>query len=265
MTRFLVVPQWQGSPAARAMLLIDGAEAIAQDLPRSRTTVLPVPAEAGDAQGTGVLRLSSLRRTYDLITEAIGENSEPTITIGGDCSVTVAAVSALAGDLDDVALIWCDAHPDLHSTDTSPSGAFSGMALRATLGEPSLPLHPRVGIHAQRVVLVGARDIEPGEKDFLHEVSLTSLSVIDLSDSAALTRAVAATGATRVYIHIDVDVFDPAEISGVSAASPFGARVADLVAALRDIRSQFPVAGATIAGFAPRTPCLLYTSPSPRD
>ena len=47
MTRFLVVPQWQGSPSARAMQLIDGANAIAGDLPRSATTVLDVPMEAG--------------------------------------------------------------------------------------------------------------------------------------------------------------------------------------------------------------------------
>ncbi len=46
MTRFLVVPQWQGSPAARAMHLIDGAEAIAGDLPRGATVRVDVPVEA---------------------------------------------------------------------------------------------------------------------------------------------------------------------------------------------------------------------------
>ena len=43
MTRFLIVPQWQGSPAARAMHLVDGAEAIAGDLPRARTVRVEVP------------------------------------------------------------------------------------------------------------------------------------------------------------------------------------------------------------------------------
>ena len=44
MTRFVVAPQWQGSPSARAMRLIDGAEAIAGDLPRSALTRIEVPA-----------------------------------------------------------------------------------------------------------------------------------------------------------------------------------------------------------------------------
>ena len=69
MTRFLIVPQWQGSPAARAMLLTDGAAAIAGDLPRRDTTVLDVPLEAGDALGTGIRRLSALLRTRELIAE----------------------------------------------------------------------------------------------------------------------------------------------------------------------------------------------------
>ncbi len=51
MARFIVAAQWQGSSSSRAMQLIDGAEAIAGDLPRASTTVLEVPAEAGDAQG----------------------------------------------------------------------------------------------------------------------------------------------------------------------------------------------------------------------
>ena len=56
MTRYLVVPQWQGSPSSRAMPLIDGALAIAGDLPRSATTIQDVPMEAGESLGTGILR-----------------------------------------------------------------------------------------------------------------------------------------------------------------------------------------------------------------
>ncbi len=59
MARFIVAPQWQGSSSSRAMQLIDGAEAIAGDLPRGSTTVLDAPTEAGDAQGTRVHRLSA--------------------------------------------------------------------------------------------------------------------------------------------------------------------------------------------------------------
>jgi arginase len=252
MTRFLVVPQWQGSPAARAMLLTDGAAAIAGDLPRARTTVLEVPLEAGDAEGTGVHRLSSLRRTRELIEEAVAAHAEPTLVVGGDCSVSVAAVSALPGDLDDVAVVWFDAHPDLHTPESSPSGAYAGMALRALLGHPSFPIGGPAGLAPERTVLVGARAEDDAETAFLDVEGVIRIDTID--DTQALAEAVAATGAQRVYVHIDVDVLDPAELAGVSSAVPFGLRAVDVAAAVRALRERLPLAGATIAGFAPRSP-----------
>ncbi|MGN8027327.1 arginase family protein [Microbacterium sp. 22242] len=252
MTRFLVVPQWQGSPAPRAMLLTDGAAAIAGDLPRARTTLLEVPLEAGDAEGTGVHRLSSLRRTRELIEEAIAAHAEPTLVVGGDCGVTVAGVSALLGPLDDVAVVWLDAHPDIHTPESSPSGAYAGMALRALLGHPSFPIEGPEGLGADRVVLVGARSEDDAETAFLAESGIARVD--DLDDVVALADAVSATGARRVYVHLDVDVLDPSELAGVSSAVPFGLRTADVVEALRILRERVPLAGATIAGFAPRSP-----------
>ncbi|MES2866042.1 MAG: arginase family protein, partial [Actinomycetota bacterium] len=82
---------------------------------------------------------------------------------------------------------------------------------------------------------------------------LTQLSVDDLDDVDALAEAVAATGASRVWVHIDVDVLDPSEIAGVSSAAPFGASTSALSAAIRALRARVPLAGATIAGFAPRS------------
>lgn len=247
MARFLVAPQWQGSPSARSMLLIDGASAIAGDLPRNATTVLDVPVEAGDSLGTGVHRLSTLQQVRALIA---AEMAPETIIIGGDCSVTVAALDAI--DRDDVAVVWCDAHPDLHTPDSSPSGAFSGMALRAVLGEgePQLALSP--GIPRERIIAVGARVIDDAEQEPL--AALTRLNVDDLDNVDALADAVVATGARRVWVHIDVDVLDPAELAAVSSAAPFGTTAAALSAAVRSLRARVPLAGATIAGFAPRSP-----------
>lgn len=248
MARFLVVPQWQGSPSARAMLLVDGASAIAGDLPRSATTVLDVPLEAGESLGTGVHRLSSLQRIRAMV--AAEMDADPVLIVGGDCSVTVAALHAL--DREGLGVVWCDAHPDLHTDETSPSGAFSGMALRAVLGEgePQLALSP--GIPADRVVVVGARVLDDAEEEPLSRVR--TLGVADLDDPDALAAAVLRTGAARVWVHIDVDVLDPAEIAGVSTAAPFGVTAAALASAIRTLRAQVPLAGATIAGFAPRTP-----------
>lgn len=250
MGRFLVVPQWQGSPAPRAMLLVDGATAIAGDLPRAATTVLDVPVEAGESLGTDVRRLSALLRTRALV----AENMTPdTVLIGGDCGVTVAALAADPAGTEDLAVVWCDAHPDVHTPSSSPSGAFSGMALRAVTGEgePQLTLTP--GVPRHRIVTVGVRNPDPAEIADL--ATFTNLSVADLTGRPdALTEAVLTTGAQRVWVHIDVDVLDPAELSGVSSPAPFGLATSTLTAAIRRLREHVPLAGATIAGFAPRTP-----------
>ncbi|MFD5225100.1 arginase family protein [Microbacterium sp. NPDC058342] len=250
MTRFLIVPQWQGSPSARGMLLVDGANAIAGDLPRRDTTILDVPLEAGESLDTGVRRLSSLLRVRELMRDSITATDGHLVLVGGDCSVSVFALSAL--DTSDVAVLWCDAHPDLHTPQSSPSGAFSGMALRAVLGEGEAQLALSPAIAPERVVLLGARSIDEEELDALS--GLTALSPHDAQDPAAVAAAVRATGATKVWVHIDVDVIDPGDFEGVSDAAPFGIGTSALVAAIKSVRETMPLAGATIAGFAPRTP-----------
>lgn len=98
---------------------------------------------------------------------------------------------------------------------------------------------------------MGARIVDDEEEEPL--AGLTQLSVDDLNDPDALAEAVAATGASRVWVHIDVDVLDPAELAGISSAAPFGTSANTLSAAIRALRARVPLAGATIAGFAPRS------------
>ncbi|MDQ1137509.1 arginase [Microbacterium sp. SORGH_AS 1204] len=252
MTRFIVAPQWQGSSSSRAMQLIDGAEAIAGDLPRASTTVLEAPTEAGDAQGTAVHRLSALVRMRERIEEAVRGAGETTVVVGGDCGVALGSVSAVAGD--DLAVVWIDAHADLNTPASSPSGAFHGMVLRAITGEGEALHRLDPGIPPTRVVLAGARALDPEEKRFIDEHGVRVITPGDLADAEVLADAVAATGAARVYVHVDLDVLDPAEMSGVALPEPFGARTAEVVASIRRLRERFPLAGATLTEFSPSSP-----------
>lgn len=212
--------------------------------------MLDVPLEAGESLGTGVHRLSSLLRVRELVAERMTDAEEHTVIVGGDCSVSAFALGALRTER--MAVLWCDAHPDLHDPSSSPSHSFSGMALRAVLGEgePQLALSP--GISPERVVLLGARSIDDGEQQTLS--GLTALSSEDAQNPDAVAAAVRATGASRVWVHIDVDVIDPAEFEGVSETAPFGISTAALVATIKRVRNEIPLAGATISGFAPRSP-----------
>ncbi|KZE40772.1 arginase family protein [Microbacterium sp. T32] len=252
MTRFVIAPQWQGSSSARAMQLIDGAEAIAGDLPRAATTFLEAPREAGDSQGSGIHRLSAVVRMRERIEDAVRVSDEPVVTIGGDCGVALGAVSAVAGD--DLALVWIDAHPDLNVAESSPSGAFTGMVLRSILGEGEPVVRLTPGIEPSRVVLAGTRAWDAEEERFVEEHGIRTVGVRDLADPEALAEAVAATGASRVFVHIDLDVLDPSEIAGVASPVPFGVTAVEIVASLRRLRERVPLAGATITEFFPSSP-----------
>jgi arginase len=239
---FIVVPQWQGSPSSRAMRQAEGAAAIREDLPSARTREVAVPLEAGDDQGSGIARFSSLQLVRERLTDALEEVDGPAVVVGGDCAVSASAVAHAARE-GELALVWFDAHPDLNSPETSPSGAFAGMVLQSIVTDGVVP--------PERVFLAGARSWDAGEELFAAERGIRSLTVDELGDPAALVDAVAASGATSVYLHIDLDVLDPAEFSGLLDPEPFGLPAAGLVAAIKALTAALPLAGATIAAYAP--------------
>lgn len=254
---FLVVPQWQGSGSSRAMRLIDGAEAIQGDLPAAATHVVPVPSSAGDALGTGVHRFSSLTLIRELAAAELALLESPVVTIGGDCAADLASVqhAVAARPPGEVALVWFDAHGDLNNVSSSPSGAFHGMVLRALLGDgpDGLASTGAALLPASHVVLAGTRSLDDGESGFIEKTGIRVVAAGELDDQQALVRAVEATGASAVYVHVDLDVLDPAVIDGIGYPEPFGVATAALCDAIRALRTRFELVGAAITEFAPES------------
>jgi arginase len=238
------------------MRLSDGAEAIRGDLPASVTQLVDVPPEAGDAQGTGVHRYSALLTVRERMSAVLEKIPDWALTIGGDCGVSLTAVEAASlrhpGDL---AVVWFDAQADLHTPESSISGGFTGMVLRAITGEGADGLSLGAGaVPLERVVLAGTRDLDPAEDALITDRKVVSLAADTVASGDALIDAVRATGASQVYLHIDLDVLDPAELQGLANPLPFGLSVQALSTAITALRAQFGLAGATIAGFAPSSP-----------
>ncbi|WP_375400062.1 arginase family protein [uncultured Amnibacterium sp.] len=255
--KFVVVPQWQGSASSRSMRLIDGAEAIRGDLPSGATTTVEIPLGAGDAVDTGVHRYSTLavvRERLSMVLANIDPADTP-IVIGGDCGVELAAVehaaarAAAAGER--LGLVWFDANPDLHTPDSSPSGAFCGMVLRALLGEGAPGLVAERPLAPDDVVLAGTRSEDDGEAEYLASSPITLVRAEELD---GLADAVDALGCDRVYLHIDLDVLDPGEFAGLTDPQPFGVSLGDLTKAISVAVGSRRLAGAGIAMFAPATP-----------
>jgi arginase len=229
MARFVVVPQWQGSGSDRAMRLATGAVRIAEDLPRAATTFVEVPLEAGSALDTGVVRASSVLRVREALAATLAHGQGPAVTIGG---------------------VWFDAHADLNVPEESPSGAFHGMVLRSILGDGPPAFASRSAVAPGRTVLAGVRPMDPGEEAFAAGAGVTILPGSD-GTADAIVAALRSTGATSVYIHIDLDVLDPSAVTAVNHPEPFGLTVPGLIDAVKAIRAEFELAGAGITEFAP--------------
>ena len=239
------------------MRLIDGAEAIKGDLPASATHVVEVPMEAGESLETGVHRFSALIAVREAAMAELRALESPVVTIGGDCAADLASVqhAVASRPAGEVALIWLDAHGDLNDATTSPSGAFHGMVLRALLGDApdGLASTGAEVLSPSNVILAGARALDDGESAYVDAEGIRMLGVDDLADPATVIAAIEATGASAVYLHIDLDVLDPATVAGIGFPEPFGVQPEQLSDLIRAIRGRFELAGAALTEFAPES------------
>lgn len=234
------------------MRLIDGAKAISGDLPVASTLSVDVPPGAGADLGTPVHRLSAVQFVRDELKATLQDVAAPAITIGGDCGVELGAVDH-ANSTDGLAVLWVDAHPDLNTPETSPTGAFHGMVLRTLLGDGPAEVTPVHPLASSSVVLVGTRAMDDAESDLIAERGIPMLTPAETTGES-IAAALTATGASRVYIHIDLDCLDPSELACVSYPEPFGLTMQQLLDVITAARRALPLAGAAITEFAPGTP-----------
>ena len=239
------------------MRLVDGAEAIAADLPTKQSVRVEIARGAGSDEGTRVNRLSALRAIYHSQAAALAGLLGPVITIGGDCGVELASIHHAAAHNDSLAVLWLDAHADLNSPDSSPTGSFNGMVLRALLGDAGhnsvIPASAsQVALAPSTVIVVGARSFDEAEANFIAEAGIRLLRP-DVVTAASVAAALIATGATSVYIHLDLDVLDPAEFACVGYPEPFGLSLATVLEAIAAAKATLAFAGAGITEFAPES------------
>ncbi len=168
--------------------------------------------------------------TLDEQTRALAASlPERPFVLGGCCCTHVGAIEGLAQRGGRLAVVWLDAHGDLNTPKTSPSGNLWGMPFRMVLDDGA--------VAATDVALVGARNLDPGEAEFVAE------NGIDDSLDRALD------GADRVYLALDVDVLDPSEID-VLIPEPDGLTLDEAAAVVEDVARRMPVAGVGITGLA---------------
>jgi arginase len=150
------------------------------------------------------------------------------IVLGGCCCAHVGGASGVSRRVDRLAVVWIDAHGDLNTPETSPSGNLWGMPFRMLLDSGV--------VAAEDAALVGARNLDPPEAEFVERHGIDD----------SLDRALA--GVEAVYVALDLDVLDPSHVD-VLISEPDGPSPAELEALLRDVRARAPIAGMGVTGF----------------
>lgn len=231
MTTVLCIPQWQGSASRNASRLVAGARRTAELVEADAVVTVPV-LDTGGGKEAGIRVLGVLMENLRLTREALAGVDDVVITAGGDCGVDLAPIAAAgARHGETLSVLWFDAHPDCYTVQTLPSGAFHGMVVRTLLGDGPAPLTPEQLLTPQQVVLAGVRAGDATQYEYIERTGIRRVGVENLESVL--------DGLTGpVYVHIDLDVLDPAEFGSVCYPEPDGVpsqRLIDLVSSLDDV------------------------------
>ena len=145
------------------------------------------------------------------------------LVLGGDHSVALGTLGGLASVHGPGGVLWIDAHSDINTPETSPSGNVHGMPLAAALGIAGEAFEsdawPLPAVDARRVALLGVRSLDDGERQLLREADVRVLSMSEI-DRIGLERAVSealdrVSGGGFVHVSLDMDALDPEIAPGV--------------------------------------------------
>ncbi len=165
---------------------------------------------------------ATCERIAALVGEALDEGRIP-IVLGGDHSIALGTLGGLCARRGPGAVLWFDAHGDLNTPETTPSGNVHGMPLAAALGRagPAFesPSWSLPAVLAEHVSIIGARDVDPGERSLIAELGLAvhTMSELDRLGIEAVVRGALARAADAPFVHIPLarDGLDPGVAPGV--------------------------------------------------
>ena len=175
-------------------------------------------------------------RTAERVLEAMEEGLTP-LVLGGDHSQAAGSVSGVSRYFQrrgqKLGLLWFDAHSDINTPETSPSGNVHGMPLAALLGLGPDPMARLFGytpkVSPEHTVLIGVRDIDSGERENIRRVGLkhvyTMREIDERGMRAVMEEAmkVVRTGTAGYHVSLDMDWIDPEDAPGVGTPVRGGA------------------------------------------
>ncbi|WP_400244914.1 arginase [Niallia sp. JL1B1071] len=166
----------------------------------------------------------------EMVDKIIQSKSFP-LVLGGDHSIAIGTLAGVAKHYKNLGVIWYDAHGDLNTAETSPSGNIHGMPLAASLGYGHELLTNLLGISPKikpdHVVIIGARSLDDGERRLIKELGIKVFTMHEI-DRLGMTRVMEETirylkdKTDGVHLSLDLDGLDPNDAPGVGTPVPGG-------------------------------------------
>jgi arginase len=200
-----------------------------------------VPVEIKERQEAGDPRLKYLKeilRASVVLAERTGTSLEAghfPLCIGGDHSMSLGSLAGIAAHCRSrrarLGVIWVDAHADMNTEETSPSGNIHGMPMAAALGKGPAALTGLLGfspkVRPTDAVLIGMRQIDAGERELIRSLGLPVYTMTDIDRRGiadivdnALVRL--ARRVDHLHVSFDLDAVDPSVVEGVGTPVPGG-------------------------------------------
>ncbi len=174
--------------------------------------------------------LAACTHLANLVDSVVQDGNTP-LVLGGDHSIAIGTQAGLARHSKNRGLIWFDAHADINTSESSPSGNIHGMPVSAILGKGHSDLanfdQPGPKLPAENVVLVGLRDVDRKEADILDASGVSYYTMRDV-DEMGMTKimdeaiATATKGKDGVHLSFDLDAVDPQWAPGTGTRVPGG-------------------------------------------
>jgi len=170
------------------------------------------------------------RQLSEQVDDSITKGNFPLI-LGGDHSIAMGSIAGLTKHYKNLGVIWFDAHTDINTEESSPTGNMHGMPLAVALGRAELKISDinkdACELKPENIVIIGARDLDQAEKEIIRSLGITCFTMHEI-DRMGMGKVmeealrIVQNGTDGVHLSFDLDSVDPQEAPGTGTPVPGG-------------------------------------------
>ena len=246
MIEVFVIRQWQG--AGERYELLKSLDAFLSESKLRHTEIATnlLPSETRN----GIKHFFSIKENLALqVKTYVDVSPDRALTLACECSGDIAPISYFTSKYpENLVVLWMDAHADINTPESSPSGNFHGMPLRVLLGDSPIEITRQVHglLTPEKLGLVGVRDLDPPEQAFIAENGIRHWPKMDIPATREVLNFISGK---QVYIHLDLDVMDPESASLALYKTPGGITIEALMDLIDDITKVAIIVGTCIVEY----------------